>query len=300
MRARNNPPEAPWLGRAFGIPDAPHLWVRPVPGAAFSVTHLRLPVSVGGGVPVALPSRESYLVLLHLRDAWYRGAVRQAKEPSRHPHGSIRIVDLADGAAFRVHGKLHALGFHIPKLLVREVAEFSAAAGMTGLQCVCCRNDPTVANLGTAILPLFHGYPAGRAELLHHLAIALCAHLLHVYGLRCDAPRRSAREIAATDFMTAHCHEAISVAAVAAAVGLSRRHFGRWFKSRTGKPPYQWLTHHRVACAKRALADRGLTVDAIAVRCGFSTRRRFCAAFRAETGRSPADWRKHWFGWSDE
>lgn len=83
-----------------------------------------------------------------------------------------------------------------------------------------------------------------------------------------------------------------SVAAVAAACGLSRSHFAHAFRATTGLPPHQWLLTHRIrrACEMMERTDQRLAE--IAHSCGFADQSHFSRRFRTEMGSSPAVWRR--------
>lgn len=68
--------------------------------------------------------------------------------------------------------------------------------------------------------------------------------------------------------------------------GMSRFHFSREFKRRTGASPHQFLIDLRLKHAARLL-ERGATVTEAATRAGFTDLSRFGQQFRRRTGQTP-------------
>jgi len=84
----------------------------------------------------------------------------------------------------------------------------------------------------------------------------------------------------------------LTVAEMAATVGLSESWFAFVFKQTTGKTPLQWQLANRIDLAKTMLADSGMTVAGIAAQLGFSDQAHLTKAFRQITGETPGAWRR--------
>lgn len=84
----------------------------------------------------------------------------------------------------------------------------------------------------------------------------------------------------------------MTVAEMAAAVGLSESWFAAVFKQTTGQTPLQWQLAQRIAQAQRLLTDRALTVADVAAHLGFSDQAHLTRAFRQVAGETPAAWRR--------
>ena len=139
---------------------------------------------------------------------------------------------------------------------------------------------------------------AGGGPYAAALVEALCLHLVRHYSA---APQTAqGREGGLPDYVlsgaTAFIEESLgrdlSVAEVARAAGLSPARFGRAFKAATGKAVRQYVDERRVEKAKPLLASGLLAVGEVAQRVGFSSSRRFAAAFRRLTGLSPQSYRQ--------
>ncbi len=95
-----------------------------------------------------------------------------------------------------------------------------------------------------------------------------------------------------TDFIDAHLHEQVPLAALAKLVRLSPFHFARLFKASFGEPPHRYVTRQRIERAKRMLAQGDRSVAEIGFEVGFGESSSFTAAFRKMTGTTPARFRR--------
>ncbi|MCM5553457.1 AraC family transcriptional regulator [Pleomorphomonas sp. NRK KF1] len=94
------------------------------------------------------------------------------------------------------------------------------------------------------------------------------------------------------DYVRANIVRNLSLAELAALIGLSPDHFGVAFRTAVGKTPHQFLLHCRVEAAKELLLHEESSLSAIAVDTGFSDQAHFTRVFRRLTGRTPALWRR--------
>ena len=79
----------------------------------------------------------------------------------------------------------------------------------------------------------------------------------------------------------------IDVAQVAARLGIGDRHLRRVFQAHFGVMPMQYVQTRRLLTAKQLLADTTLPITQVAMASGFSSVRRFNAAFLSAYGMSP-------------
>ena len=84
----------------------------------------------------------------------------------------------------------------------------------------------------------------------------------------------------------------MSVADMAATVGLSESWFASVFKQTTGKTPLQWQLAKRVELSKQLLGETDLPVASIAAQLGFSDQAHLTKVFRQIVGETPAAWRR--------
>ena len=84
----------------------------------------------------------------------------------------------------------------------------------------------------------------------------------------------------------------LSVAEMAAAVGLSESWFSNVFKQTTGQTPLQWQLTKRIDRAQKLLSDSDATVAGVAAQLGFTDQAHLTKAFRQIVGETPAAWRR--------
>ncbi|WDZ79615.1 AraC family transcriptional regulator (plasmid) [Ensifer adhaerens] len=288
------------IGACFGEPKAPFLTVRPVRDARFSVTRLQCRLDGALSRVVSLPADDAYFLMFYFKDVMHCDVVPGGNENEirRYRQGSICLVDLVQGASIRLVSDLDSLAFHLPRALFREVSGFSHAPAATGLRCRRGESDDVMHNLALALLPLLADSENEPGPVLRHIAVAICAHLLHSYPDRANAsgsPDLSVwQEKAAKDFMIDHWAKDFSFAAAATAANLSEDAFAAAFASVTGQAPEEWLMRYRIGRAKRYLIEEGWSLAKTAARCGYADEVRFIEAFREVTGVTPAVWRARW------
>ena len=84
----------------------------------------------------------------------------------------------------------------------------------------------------------------------------------------------------------------LTVAEMAATVGLSESWFTSLFKATTGQTPLQWQLARRIALAKQLLLRADLTIAGVASQLGFTDQAHFTKAFRQIAAETPAAWRQ--------
>ncbi|WP_189412050.1 AraC family transcriptional regulator [Neogemmobacter tilapiae] len=95
-----------------------------------------------------------------------------------------------------------------------------------------------------------------------------------------------------TDFMQANLHRRVSVAELAAQIGLSESWFARAFKQGRGETPHNWQQSLRIDAAKALLGGQDHGLAEIAAATGFADQAHMTRAFRGVTGTTPAAWRR--------
>lgn len=118
--------------------------------------------------------------------------------------------------------------------------------------------------------------------------------LMAVYGAEKHASEeRAVRKPVriARDYMDARFAEDLSLAEVAAEVGLSRAHLVRSFAKEFHAPPHTWLTDRRIREAKMLL-KKGASIADTAFDCGFADQPHLTRHFKARTGVTPAAYRE--------
>lgn len=80
---------------------------------------------------------------------------------------------------------------------------------------------------------------------------------------------------------------------IARRIGMSTDNFIRLFKNEIGITPKSYNNSRRMELAQTLLMDKSLSIDEIAVRCGFADRYQFSKQFTAYYSVSPGRYRKH-------
>lgn len=89
-----------------------------------------------------------------------------------------------------------------------------------------------------------------------------------------------------------HMQRSISVDELASISGVSRHHFSRRFKAKTGQSPYQYILAAKLDKAAETLAkDHSLSVTDISGSIGYENPAQFAKAFRRRFGAAPRLWR---------
>lgn len=90
----------------------------------------------------------------------------------------------------------------------------------------------------------------------------------------------------------ARLDEPLSLDHLAAAAGVSRYHFCRVFKAKTGLSPHRYVMAMRIERATRLLTSSCLSLAEIAYTCGFSSQAHMTDLFRKHAGLTPGLVRK--------
>jgi AraC family transcriptional regulator, transcriptional activator FtrA len=93
-------------------------------------------------------------------------------------------------------------------------------------------------------------------------------------------------------WMDGHLDEAVTIEDLAGRAAMSPRTFARHFVAATGTTPYQWLTRQRVQLAQRLLEGSDLSIESVAVACGFGTAANLRKQFGRALHTSPQQYRR--------
>jgi len=173
------------VGGLFGDPDAISLHSAPLASAIFSATRISRELKMGEEATVVVPAHASYFLMLYLRDTAHCDVEADGSQSvtRQYCRGSICLIDILNGAQISLKASLKAVTFVIPHVLVDEIAALSVPGASVELKRVRGSSDPVIASLGTALQPLFDRKEKSDHVLLQHIAMAICAHLIHHYSL---------------------------------------------------------------------------------------------------------------------
>lgn len=92
-------------------------------------------------------------------------------------------------------------------------------------------------------------------------------------------------------FIQKHYVEDVSLQDIANSASISRSEASRCFQSYLHTSPVNYLLKYRVERSMQLLRDNNMTVEAVALECGFSSSAYFCKIFRSHTGMTPKQYR---------
>jgi AraC family transcriptional activator of pobA len=84
----------------------------------------------------------------------------------------------------------------------------------------------------------------------------------------------------------------LTLASVAARVGLTPGHLTTVVGRKTGRTVQQWITERRMVEARRLLVETDLTVEVVGARVGYHDPGYFARRFRRAHGAAPTEWRR--------
>ena len=123
--------------------------------------------------------------------------------------------------------------------------------------------------------------------------------LMHQYlAAFCRAVREnrrtgySPRVRQAVQYIELHVSSPLTVAQLCALTGVTRQRLGALFRAETGRTVKGYIQHRRCECAAELLRDSRLQVQEIARYVGYEDTGYFARVFKAETGRTPQEYRK--------
>jgi len=269
--------------------------------------------AAGGGtrtelVELALPSRfddenrqERFVISSVLSSSGYgvERCYRGSQLPGFHPLG--RTVISPSGFNFAhcySQGRLSAICCYwepswIARLLgaapawdagtLRATVDIADADIQHTLRQICCET----VNPGFCSDLIIDGL--GRT-LLGHVARYLWDRRHRPAALPADVPDKVIRQ--AKEYIEASLHLGLTTGMIARAVGLSRNHLMRQFKTATGSTLHAYVDEMRTAHAKALLAADALPIKEISFRVGFNSPSSFTAAFTRKTGVTPLGYRR--------
>jgi len=289
-------------GRAVGDEPAwralPHDCVREAAGGRVIATRWHAvaeqPQEVGAATP-----EDCHVVKIVLRSTSLQLTVdgRTVQDGVAMP-GMVHVTD--PGAAVRglFRGAYDILHLHVPRRLIAEWADALPEGAVPALGLGAPpRRDPAVERLARALIGADQlGGAYGRLY-ADGVSLAIVARLA---SARPSWPqeRPKVTELArwrlkrAIDYVEVHLGDAVSLADLAAAAGLTRMHFAAQFRASTGVRPHEYLLRRRIERAQEMLGGTGLSLVQIALAVGFQTQSHFTAVFKRYVGQPPHAWRQ--------
>jgi len=250
---------------------------------------------------IQVPQAEAYSVIVQLRDFASHKLWRDRRllYSGGHRRQTMALTDLTHDYACQHLSAFDNARFQLGRRQLDELSEELMGKRLHHLAGAQGAADPVVHSLAQALLPSLRQPAQADAIFVEHVMIALAAHVIRRYGSQGDAVEAAAagagmapwQENRAKEFMASHLTQGLTLEAVASQCGMSRSHFARSFKKRTGMAPFEWLRHERVERAKLLLRTGNVPLTRIAAECGFTDQSHFTRVFTRLVGQGPRAWR---------
>jgi len=120
---------------------------------------------------------------------------------------------------------------------------------------------------------------------------------LHVILFDSEIPQRQSGQnyeiiAKAKRYIESNYQKPIHLKDIASSVNLSHVYFHNVFVAACGITPHGYLTHYRIAEAKKQLCNSATPLSLIAENCGFGCQQYFSKIFKEQTGTTPAKYRR--------
>lgn len=212
--------------------------------------------------------------------------------------GTIHVSLPGDSLSMSVEGPGDSLQWYLPVSFVREVANHMGCIDIfEGGALGGIYRDLVVEQLALALLAANAGScMQGTAG---HFAVPVLNRLFQLARtptadvpdpVKVAIPRWRMQRVDA--YIGQHLGDRISLAAVAAAAGLSPMHFAARFRLATGQRPHHYILRARIEHAKALLSCSERSVVQVAGDAGFRTQAHFTTIFKRFTGATPCAWRR--------
>lgn len=227
-------------------------------------------------------------------DAFSRGRWR----PDRFSTGAIMLHHSREPTSYRfprLDDQTYQLALiYLPATLLKATNEYLRPLGSRRSVPVfnsSVYRDPAVAAMAVALVQTVRN--GGDNLYAEASANWLAVHLLTAHGLEPELNERSpghitdARVTRVIEFMSARFGEQLTLDQLASEACVSKYHFTRLFKQKTGETPLRLLLDIRLAAAHRMLLSTDQPIAEISRTCGFIASSHFSSAFFAKYGLAP-------------
>jgi AraC family transcriptional regulator len=212
--------------------------------------------------------------------------------------GTVHVSLPGEALALTIEGLDDSLQWYLSTGFVRKAASNMDCEALLdrgvfgGVYC-----DTAIEQLALALLTANTGTCLpGTAS---HFAVPVLGRLFQLAGalavdppdpVKVAIPRWRMQRVDA--YISQHLGDPISLAAVAAAAGLSPMHFAARFRLATGQRPHHYILRARIEHAKALLVSSARPVIEVAGDAGFRTQAHFTTIFKHYTGATPCAWRR--------
>ena len=212
--------------------------------------------------------------------------------------GGMLVVPAETESKWNVDGSRKILVLAVPNETVRAVLGHACPQHIDKAFWTLSEHtwvDPFIEVLMRRLWESTAGSEAANKYLADGLLISVLSHLLIKAGTELQSNAAVAlpqwRLKRVKEFVASNLGDKIALDQLAAAAGLSRRHFARSFLQEHGETPYRWLMQVRLEKAKQLLSGTNTPVCEIAETCGFSSQSHLTSALKQSAEMTPHRWR---------
>jgi AraC family transcriptional regulator len=289
------------LGETFHLADAPAFVTRTLQMTEIAVTQIKCDAA-NNGLTAPLPNEDAFLVTLQVRECpehelWIDDRPVQTAPLAA---GVTCIYNLRRNPIACSISPFHGVHFYLPRSAVDAIIDIEGTGRLDDFD----NNpgvgvdDPAIRGLGLSLLPAFERSEEASRIFVDHVTVAVAAHVVRAYGSGAvmssagSGALAPAQEIRVKELLNANLDGNIPMVRLAAECGLPTSQFSRAFQQSTGMAPHQWLLRRRVDKAKSLMRRPQLSLDDVALACGFASRRHFARVFKRAVGVNPDTWRR--------
>lgn len=155
--------------------------------------------------------------------------------------------------------------------------------------------DTVISQISSALLPALDRPELASQLFLDHIGLAFAAHVGRSYAKIIPSNRATSLSIRqarrAKEMVDADIGGVLPLSELSDACDLPARALSDGFRCETGMLPYQWRTLRQTVKARDLLAADQLTIEEIAIACGFSDAAHLTSVFRKMRLCSPLSYR---------
>ena len=211
--------------------------------------------------------------------------------------GSLHVSPAQQGVRTEWRATREALILHVPVRYWREHVASDFPVAMLRHEVGPCV-DALLLQLAKMLFSA--ALEAHDPAFSRHLVDAIVARMSVLFAQRTASVAAMARNVLprwrlqrVISYIQEHMSDAISLADMAAAAGISAMHFAAQFRAATGLRPHHYLLQCRIQQAKVLLMDTTRSLIDIALSVGFRTQAHFTTVFKNFEYTTPMQWRRN-------
>ena len=208
--------------------------------------------------------------------------------------GSVHVSHALQVVRTDWHGAREGLMLCLPAAYWRNLSVSQGTAFATP-----AHELPVDATLMQLTKMLINAVPGeSDAAFSQHMVEVIVARLGVLQLRRSAEPRGASKALPrwrlqrVSAYVKEHVSDAISLADMATAAGMSPMHFAAQFRAATGLRPHHYLLQCRIQHAKALLTDASRSLIDIAISVGFRTQAHFTTVFKNFEQTTPMQWRR--------